>query len=182
MHLNQWTFLDYVFIVIVLVSIAFAVLKGLVREFVSLLSLIGGFILAAYYYPIPAKMLVDYCRTDSVAGFLGFSSIFLGCILLGALVAFTINRFVKASSLKWIDRLLGGIFGFLRGWAIASALVFGLIAFPVRENVVAASVLAPYLLAGARAAILMVPQELKNEFNKEYKRVLEAWNRNKGAA
>jgi hypothetical protein len=40
----------------------------------------------------------------------------------------------------------------------------------------ARSVMAPFVLAGARAAIVMVPQTLKDQFNEQYKKVLQAWN------
>ena len=72
--------------------------------------------------------------------FVAFLIIFIGCILIGAIASFLINRFMKAASIKWIDRILGGIFGLLRGWAIASILVVALIAFPVREHVIPQSV------------------------------------------
>jgi membrane protein required for colicin V production len=182
MHLSQWTFLDYVFAGIVLVSIGFALTKGLVREIISLVALIGGFILAVFYYPVVGGKLVEFTRTDSLANFIGFLIIFAGCILIGVIAAFLVNRFIKAASLKWVDRLLGGVFGLLRGWAIASILVVALVAFPIREGMIAQSALAPYLLAGARAAILLVPQTLKDKFNEQYKKVLDAWNHNRGAA
>ena len=182
MQLSQWTFLDFLCACIVLVSIGLAVTKGLVREIVSLVALIGGFILAVLYYHSLGSMLVEFCRTDSVANFVAFLIIFIGCILIGAMASFLVNRFMKAASIKWIDRLLGGIFGLLRGWAIASILVVALIAFPVREHVISQSVLAPYLLAGARAAVWLVPQDLKGKFNEQYKKVLESWNRNRSAA
>jgi hypothetical protein len=71
-------------------------------------------------------------------------------IVLGALIAFLVNRFLKMAALQWVDRLLGGIFGLLRGWAIASIIALALIAFPVRQDPMTRSVFAPYLLAGAR--------------------------------
>jgi membrane protein required for colicin V production len=108
--------------------------------------------------------------------------IFVGCLLIGAVVSLMINRFMKAASIKWIDRFLGGIFGLLRGWAIASVLVLALIAFPLRDNVISQSVLAPYLLAGARAAVFLVPQDLKDKFYEQYKKVLQSWHQNRGAA
>jgi membrane protein required for colicin V production len=182
MHLSQWTFVDYVFASIVLVSTGFALTKGLVREIISLVALIGGFILAVFYYPVVGGKLLDFARTDSVANFLGFFIIFAGCILVGIIAAFLVNRFIKAAKLKWVDRLLGGVFGLLRGWAIASILVLALIAFPIREDMIARSVLAPYLLAGARAAVLLVPQNMKDKFYDHYKKVLEAWNHSRGAA
>ena len=182
MHLSQWTFLDFLFAGIVLVSTAFALRKGLVREIVSLVALIAGFILAVLYYRVPAARFAEFTRTESVADLLGFLVLFVGCILIGAMAAFLINHFVKAASLKWIDRLLGAIFGFLRGWAIASMLVVALLAFPVRDNLMARSFFAPYLLAGARAAVLLVPQGLKDKFNKQYKKALQAWNQNRSGS
>ena len=181
MQLSQWTFLDFLFAVIILVSTFFALMKGLVREIISLVSLIAGFVLAVLYYRIPASWVAEYSRTESVADLLGFLIIFTGIILIGAIAAFLVNRFVKAASLKWIDRLLGAIFGLLRGWAISSILVVALIAFPVRENLIARSFLAPFLLAGARTAVYMVPQSLKDKFNEQYKKVLQTWNKNRSA-
>jgi membrane protein required for colicin V production len=182
MHFAQWTFWDFLFAFIILVSVILALTKGLVRELISLVALIGGFILAVLYYQVPAARFSEYTKTEEVASFAGFLVIFVGCLLLGAIISFTVNRFLKAVSLKWIDRLLGGVFGLLRGWAICSIIVLALIAFPVRETAMTGSFLAPYLLAGARTAIHLVPQNLKDQFNRHYKKVLDAWNEQRKAS
>ena len=181
MHLNQWSILDYLFAFIIIVSTGFALTKGLVREIISLVALLAGFFLAVFYYPVTAHWFVEFTRNESVANLIGFLLIFLGCILVGAIAALLVNKFVKMASLEWVDRLLGALFGFLRGWAVASIIILALIAFPVRENLLARSFLAPYLLAGARVAVLMVPKDLKAKFYDEYKKVLEAWNRKGGS-
>jgi membrane protein required for colicin V production len=173
---SQWTFLDFLFAFIILVSVGFALLKGMMREITSLVALIGGFILAILYYSVPAGWLSEISRNESVANLFGFLVIFLGCILIGAIISLIVNRFLKAASLKWVDRLLGGVFGLLRGWAICSVMAIGLIAFPIRENLMARSVLSPYLLAVARAAVHLVPQSLKDKFDEQYKKVLQNWN------
>jgi membrane protein required for colicin V production len=177
--MGQWTFFDYIFVIIMLVSIGFAMTKGLVREIISLAALIGGFILAAFYYRSVAIYFADFTKTDAIANLIGFMVIFLGCLLFGAILAFLMNRFVKMASLQWVDRLLGGIFGLIRGWAIASILVLALIAFPVRENLLERSVFAPYLLAGAKTAAYLIPQQLKNDFSQGYQKVLQLWNQNR---
>jgi membrane protein required for colicin V production len=179
MQLSQWTAIDFAFAGIILISTVFALTKGLVREIISLAALIGGFTLAVLYYSIPASRLTEYCRNDSVASFIGFMIIFLGCIIAGAIASFIVNRFVKAASLAWIDRLLGGIFGLLRGWTISSILVVAIIAFPIQENLLGRSVLAPFMLAGARAAVLLVPKNLKDRFNEQYNKALQSWNQNR---
>jgi len=182
MHWSQLTFLDYVFACIILISTVIAIAKGLMREIISLVALIGGFILAAIYYPALAAHLIEFSRTETVANLAAFLMIFLGCLLAGVIISLIVNRFLKASSLLWIDRLLGGIFGILRGWAIASVLVLGLVAFPVRENVMAHSQLAPYLLTGAKTAVLLVPKSLKDAFNEQYRKVIQAWNETRRAS
>ena len=48
---------------IILVSTAFALTKGLVREIISLVALVVGFILAAFYYRVPAALFSDLTRT-----------------------------------------------------------------------------------------------------------------------
>jgi membrane protein required for colicin V production len=179
MHFSQWSFLDIVFAIIFLVSIAFALLKGLAREIISLAALIGGFLLAVFFYHIPASLFKEISKTDAIANLIGFSIIFLGCILLGAIAAFLFNHFLKAASLKWMDRLLGGIFGLLRGWIIASILLLALIAFPIKDDFLSRSVLAPYLLAGAKIAIHCVPQKIKDQFNEHYTKVVDAWGKNR---
>ncbi len=182
MEWTDLTTLDLLFATIILISAVFALFKGFVREIISLVALFAGLLLAASYYPSAARLLLDFSRDETVASLVGFLAIFLGCLLTGILVASLAKRFVKAASLQWIDHLLGGIFGLLRGWAVASIIVLALIAFPVRENILERSALAPYLLTGARAAALLVPPELKLQFYEHYKKVLQAWNESRSPA
>jgi membrane protein required for colicin V production len=176
MNWSRWTYLDFIFLVIILVSTGFALRKGLMRELISLAALVGGFLLAAFYHPIVANVFHDWAKTEAVAGLLGFLIIFLTVLILGAIAAFLVNKFVKMASLEWFDRLMGGVFGFLRGWAVCSIIALALIAFPVRQDVLARSLFAPYLLAGAHAAALVVPQNMKTKFHDEYQKILDSWN------
>lgn len=180
--MNHWTLLDLTFAIIILVSTIAATTKGLVREIVSIVALLGGFMLAAIYYQVPGAWFASLMRSEALAQLLGFLIIFVGCLLIGALVSFFINKFVKMASLEWVDRLLGAVFGFLRGWLICSIIVIGLVAFPVKEDLLARSILAPYVLAGARAAVLMVPKELKTKFNDQYQKVIQLLNQKKSPA
>jgi membrane protein required for colicin V production len=180
MEFSQWTFLDVIFALVILVSTGFALMKGLVREITSIVALVAGFVLAALYYRAPGDFLRRFMKSEAMADLLGFLMIFLGCILLGALVAYLINRFVKMASLEWADRLMGGLFGLVRGWLVCSIIVLAMVAFPVGSSLVARSFLAPYLLAGARAAVLMVPDDLRNKFDQEYKKVVSILNEKGG--
>jgi len=177
--MSHWTLLDFTFTVIVVASTIFAMTKGLVREIVSIVFLIGGFLLAAFYYQVPGAWFGSFLRTEPLAHLAGFLVIFIGCLLIGALLTFFINKFVKMASLEWVDRLLGAVFGFLRGWLVCSIIVLGLVAFPVKEDLLARSVLSPDVLAGARAAVLLVPRDLKAKFNDQYQKVILLLNQKK---
>jgi membrane protein required for colicin V production len=176
LEMKYWTLLDFVFIAIAILSTAMAFFKGIARELISLGALIAGFILAALYYPLVGGRIADLTSSESVANLAGFMIIFLSCLVAGGIIAFIVKRTIKMASLDWIDRTLGGIFGFIRGWAICSIIVLALIAFPVRETRLAQSYLGPYVLAGASGAVLMVPQDLKEKFHQGYKRILQALN------
>ena len=179
MDMVQWTLLDFIFLLILLVSTVLAVVKGLAREVISLVAVVGGLILAGFFYDVPGAWFERFTSTEALASLLGFFSIFIGCLILGALIAFVVNKFLKIVSLRWADRVLGGVFGFVRGWLIASILALALIAFPVSPDSIAQSNLAPFLLAGSRTVVLLVPSELKERFYSQYQRVVHAWNQNR---
>jgi membrane protein required for colicin V production len=180
--MNQWTFIDVVFAGIIIISTVFALRKGLAREIISLAALIGGFIVSSLYYAVPAGGLTDYVKNESIANLLGFLIIFIGCLIVGAVISFIVNRFLKKASIKWIDRLLGGIFGLIRGWAICSIMAIALTAFPLHENLMAQSALAPYILTGARIGAHLVPNKLKESFNEQYKKIVQRWNQSRSAS
>jgi len=182
MQWQQWTVIDALFVIILLVSIVLALRKGLARELISLVALFGGFFLASFHYPAVAGWFAGFTRTRAIADLIGFLAIFLACLLLGAVASYLVNRFIKMASLQWADRVLGAVFGLLRGWAISSVIALAVIAFPVHPEGMARSVLAPFLLAGARAAVLMVPQELKLKFDAEYRKIVQSWNQNRSGS
>jgi membrane protein required for colicin V production len=179
MFFGQLTYLDLIFIGIIAISTIVALWKGLAREIISLVALIAGFVLAVCFYQVPAAKLAEFSSTESIANLLSFLMIFIGCIVVGIILSFMVNRFLKAAALKGIDRFFGAIFGFIRGWAISLVLVIALVSFPLRDDMMAKSFLAPFLLGGAQAIVLLVPQNLKDEFNMHYKKVLNTWNQNR---
>ena len=99
MHWSQWTFLDFVFAAVILFSTIFALIKGLAREVIRLSSLIGGFFLAAFYYPVASGWMAKLVSSEIAAGLIGFMAIFFSSLLIGAVVMFLVNRFLKITSL-----------------------------------------------------------------------------------
>jgi membrane protein required for colicin V production len=175
--MGQISYSDILFAVIILLSTVCAFFKGMFREIVGICVLILGFALSVMYYQAPAAKLAGFGCSETVAELLGFLGIFLGCVLLGAVVSFTVNRFLKAVKLKWADRLLGAIFGFLRGWILSAIIVLALTAFPAQNNFTARSLLVPYLLGSASLMIHLTPRDLKEKFQERSKQLINYWNK-----
>src|SRR5581483_3497207 len=88
--------------------------------------------------------------TDSVllANFMGFTLVFVTCVAAGALVGVILATMFKWVGLTWLDRLVGGMFGFARGVLVAVALltVYLACAPSPLPHAVTHSRFAPYLI------------------------------------
>lgn len=170
--------LDVVIAAVVLLSLVTSVLKGLTRELVSVAAAVAGILGALWWYPEVARRLEPYTSNLAVAGFAGFILIFFAFLLLGWAISKILASLVKASGLRWFDRILGAAFGLLRGMLIAAALVLAIVAFaPGKRPIesVAESRLAPTVLQFARAIVALAPHKLKDGFQNGLDRVHQVW-------
>lgn len=174
--MGNLNYLDILALLILLVSVVTAVAKGLFLELLSLGSVILGIFLAVLFYPDVAGLLgVLGLSVDLAAEFLGFVSIFLATLLAGAIVSAVVNKVLKQLYLKWIDRLLGAVFGFVRGYLINAVIFLALTAFKMKEDLLVDSKLAEFFLAGARILVIFIPEDLKMQFLEAYEWLETAW-------
>jgi membrane protein required for colicin V production len=171
----ELTLLDWIVLLVLAVSIISSLLKGFARETISLASVVVGLLLASWFYPFLGPFFSNYVKTRDIANLLGFTTIFFGCVVLGVLISYFVNRILRAAHLQWFDRLLGGAFGLIRGWLIGAGLFLMLTAFPVKLDSVKEAKLSPYLLAGARAMALITPKVLRDKFLEGYHKVERYW-------
>ena len=171
------SYYDVLFAVIIILSTICAFFKGMFREIIGIGVIVLGFTLAVLYFRAPSAKLVEFGCSETIAGLLGFLGIFLGCVLLGSIVSYIVDRFLKAVKLKWIDRLLGAIFGFLRGWVFSVIIVLALTAFPAKNNFMSRSLLVPYLLGNAGLLIHLTPGDLKEMFEERSGQIINYWNK-----
>src|SRR5436305_9815730 len=174
MIIFKFSLLDWLIVAILVYSVAISWFKGFVREALGLITVVAAMLFAAWFYRGIGGLFKDVARTENIALFLGFSSIFLVTLLAGFVIIWMIARFMKFAKLQWADRLLGAAFGFIRGWMIGAVILLVLTAFDVQTDRVKNSLIAPYFLAGSRAFAVMTPYELKAKFLVGY-RGLERW-------
>lgn len=170
--------LDVVLLVILAVSVATSFRKGFSREVIGLVSVVAALVLAVWFYGSAGAVFLPYASSPAVAHFGGFIVVFVGVLIVGALVSFVAGRFLKATGLSFFDRLLGAGFGLARGLVMAVALIMGMMAFSPSNHPpgpVVKSRLAPYVVGAARVAAAMAPHEVREGFQKTYAEVKTAW-------
>lgn len=169
--------LDLAFAAILLGSVYSGAVRGFARIGIGLAALVLAFGLAALYYPEAGRPFREYTSSVGVANFLGYIGIFGGVILAGALLGHAATRFFKLVGLSWLNRVLGGLVGLIRGGLIAIVLLMAVNAFLPGEppSLVVGSRLAPYLLDSSRVLSELMPTEFKQEFLKNYEKAKKAW-------
>jgi membrane protein required for colicin V production len=158
--------LDWLIVGILGLSALHAAAQGFVYELFSLVGTVCGYLLAAYEYRVVARYVAPYVKSELVANGTGFLLIFVGFMILAG-VAARIARWAAVSvGLRWFDRMLGALFGLVRGGLAAVVLVMALAAFLPSARALTTSTLAPYFLVAGRGAAWAAPGELKQQFHK----------------
>jgi len=168
-----WNWLDCILAAIVMASVVTAMVKGFVRELISLVSVVIGLVVAAFGYPRAALWFDDLTKSHEIALGLGFLVLSLGTLIVGALVGAVARKLIKTAGIQWFDRFLGGIFGLVRGVLVDAILVMAMVAFAIKPDVVRQSALAPYVTTGARAIALVMPGNLRAQFHLGFEKFRE---------
>lgn len=117
------TVVDVIILFVIFLSALFSLIRGFVKEAVSLTTWVMATWISATFAPKLAVMLPDGIESEAVRLATGFGLLFLLTLMFGALVNFIIAQFVKKTGLSGADRVLGVAFGFLRGLIIIVVFV-----------------------------------------------------------
>ena len=160
------TAFDYVVLTILIASIVISVLRGLVKEVLSLFAWIAAFIVANWYGADMASLLPDAVPAGALRLVAGFAILFIGTLLIAALVNRAIAHIIEASGLKIVDRGLGGLFGFARGVLIVMtmAILAGLTDLP-RQPAWRDALFAPLAESAVRTVKPWLPNQWARHVN-----------------
>ncbi|MGH8185217.1 MAG: CvpA family protein [Steroidobacteraceae bacterium] len=115
---------DYLMLGVLLASMLLGMLRGFVREAVGLLAWLGGLWFAWRYAPLLEPYLGGMVGEPPVSTWTARIAIVLVVLLLGWLVAGILGYFLRHSALSvMVDRLLGLVFGTLRGAVVVAVIV-----------------------------------------------------------
>lgn len=120
--MNAMTWFDFAVMAILLVSLSLGVWRGLVYEVLSLAGWPIAFVLSRMYAGEIAPLMPLMQETMRIA--LAYAVVFIAALIVWGILAWLFSRLMKAVGLGWLDRMMGALFGVLRGVLVILALVW----------------------------------------------------------
>jgi membrane protein required for colicin V production len=160
------TIFDYAVLAILVLSILLSMVRGVVRELLSLAGWVIAFMVASSFAAAFSPMLPSAIIGDQFRGVLAFASIFLSALLAMGLLTMLISALVKTAGLGFADRFMGSLFGFARGMLVVllAVLAAGFTTVPQEPFWKKAMLSAP-LETVAMMIIPWLPQDVTRHIN-----------------
>lgn len=141
------TTFDIIVTVIVGLSLVYSIVRGMIREIFSLLSILAGYVIAVRYQGYGGDWLKDLITNPTAARLTAFAVLFFFSGLIVSLLGRLVKKAIHTSdTLSVMDRVIGGAFGLVKALVFIVILMFPLHMYPdTYRTVTRDSALAPTL-------------------------------------
>ena len=173
------TFFDFLVLALIASSVVAGAMRGIMSALLTGAALVIGLLIAAQGYEAVGAVLrgLKIVETGAAANACGFLLIMAVALLCGFLAGRLVKGGLRHVRLEWFDRVLGGAFGLVRGWAVCSILYLALTAFPVSLSSVEEAQSAPVLAQGAKLLGVFTSQEVRTKFYESYSDLINGQSR-----
>ena len=142
--------IDIIFIVLTLLMVVHGYIRGFITELFSWASLAVSVLIAFFLHPNVALFIRERFMPDVryVPELLAFLAVFIITLVICKLLELVLKNVITGASLGGLDKILGAIFGFVEGIAIAALILFVLDVQPFFDvsSIMNESVFADFLL------------------------------------
>lgn len=155
--------IDVAIVAIVALSAIIGFFRGFLREALGLATWVLAFYFAFIFAAPVAAHLKGWIDVDSARMAVAFAIVFLAILIVGAIVNHLLGRLISHTGLAGTDRMIGIVFGAVRGVAVLIVLVLLAGVTPVpRDSWWQQSVFIGQLEAGALWARGYLPADIAN--------------------
>jgi len=117
------SWLDFLIVGVIALSALISLIRGFVKESISLLSWIAAGIVAFRYFSAMAELLEPYLADPTIRSMAAFAVLFISTLIIGAIINFIMSQLVSKTGLSGTDKALGVVFGGARGVLIVTMIV-----------------------------------------------------------
>lgn len=129
------TFIDFLIVLIIVVSAAYAAWRGFVSETLTIFEWVAAALACLYIGPYLIPMMRSLFSQEWLASLLAYASVFLAVFIPFAFLSHRISQGVKSSPIGPLDRVAGVGFGILRGLVIVGLAYLAFTYFvPIRQH------------------------------------------------
>lgn len=114
---------DLAIIGILSLSAVISIVRGFIKEAMSLVIWLVAAVVATVFDERLAVWLVDAIATPSLRMLSAWLGLFVAVLIVGGIANYLLGQLVRATGLSGTDRLLGMIFGAIRGAIIVMVLL-----------------------------------------------------------
>jgi len=156
---------DYFIIGILVISTLISLVRGFVKEVISLITWVMAFVIAMAFSPMAAQWLPEAIDIPSMRVAAAFLVLFIVVLLIGGIINWAISKAVEKTGLSGTDRSIGLVFGAARGVFIVAVLILlaGLTTMP-QEPWWQKSVLVPHFTVVALWIHALLPESMAAHF------------------
>ena len=153
--------LDIILIFSMLMSGLLALTQGFIKEILSLIGWVISFVSVTVLMPEAGEFLRLFIESESVSDLITIGLIFLVTLMIWRVASLLIVRLFKVTSINYIDRILGFIFGVFRVYILAS-IIFAVLILPIdnldRPNYVKSSNISSIIEKSTNILLKNIPQ------------------------
>ena len=120
------TWIDAAALGIIVLSALFSMVRGFVREVLSIFAWAGALLAALKLFPYVEPEVASLLPQKNLVVFVSIAAIFIVTLIVLSVVSAAIGGLVRGSALSQLDRTLGLVFGAVRGAVIVCIAYIGL--------------------------------------------------------
>lgn len=120
----QFNGVDWVIIVVLILSTALSLWRGFAREALSLAGWVVAFVIANMFGGQMASVLAGVIENVTGRYVAAYAILFVGVLIAAGLLGRVVSQVIRFTGLTVLDRLLGTVFGFARGVILILVFVF----------------------------------------------------------
>lgn len=142
------TWIDIILLIIFLALLIHGIIIGLVRGVFDIAGIIIGYLLA-----------INFSSAIKIPKFLSFLIIFVITVVAVSLLGRAVSKLVHITPLGLVDRILGGLLGFIKGLIVCFIFLIIVLLFQRANRIIYRSEIAPWVLKGGLTMSRALPRK-----------------------